>query len=82
MLLYCCARAHIHIHSICLLHSAAEFFRQRKKEGGATEWPATVLGWQRPDLKLASVMLDELGLEVVIKVRLGLLHCAPVQNPA
>ncbi|KAF5829392.1 hypothetical protein DUNSADRAFT_16161 [Dunaliella salina] len=49
----------------------AEFFRQRKKEGGSTEWPATVLGWQRPDLKLASVMLDELGLEVVIKVNVG-----------
>ena len=46
----------------------AEYFRQRKMEGAATEWPATVLGWQRQDLKLAAVMLDELGLEVVIKV--------------
>jgi len=26
-----------------------------------------VLGWQRQDLKLAAVLLDELGLEVVIK---------------
>mmetsp|Transcript_28093 Transcript_28093/g.75873 ORF Transcript_28093/g.75873 Transcript_28093/m.75873 type:complete len:959 (+) Transcript_28093:112-2988(+) len=68
----------------------AEFFRQRKKEGGATEWPATVLGWQRPDLKLASVMLDELGLEVVIKVNvdvnpgdylmLGLLEARPTEG--
>lgn len=46
----------------------AEYFRQRKAQGVTDEWPATVLGWQRQDLKLAAVLLDELGLEVVIKV--------------
>jgi hypothetical protein len=50
-------------------NAAAEYFRQSKKKGGSIEWPGTVLGWQRQDLKLAAVLLDELGLEVVIKVR-------------
>lgn len=30
--------------------------------------PATVLGWVRPELNLAAVSLDQLGLENVIKV--------------
>jgi hypothetical protein len=48
----------------------AEYFRQRKAAGYVDEWPATVLGWQRPDIGLAAVILDELGLETVIKVNL------------
>lgn len=38
--------------------------------------PAMVLGWVRPELNLAAVTLEELGLENVIKVRVcGVLTC-------
>lgn len=49
--------------------SCAEFFRQQRTAGPNPQYPATVLGWQRQDLKLAAVLLDEIGLEVVVKVR-------------
>jgi hypothetical protein len=61
---------------VCLV---AEYFRQRKAAGYVDEWPATVLGWQRQprtsqDFALAAVILDELGLETVIKVGCPPLH--------
>ncbi len=46
-----------------------EYFRQRSGTGkGAQTWSATVLGWARQDLRLASVLIDELGYEVIVKV--------------
>lgn len=55
------------------LYWVAEYFRQRKAGApgappGGHEYAATVLGWLRQDLRLASVLLDELGLEQVVKV--------------
>jgi hypothetical protein len=50
---------------MCPVHPH-RYFRQRS--GSGQEWQATVLGWVRQDLKLAAVLLDELGLETVVKV--------------
>lgn len=43
----------------------AEYFRQRAEDGA---WSATMLGWARPDLRLATVLFDDLGCEETIKV--------------
>ena len=48
--------------------------RQRQQQQQQQEpegLPGVVLGWVRPELNLAAVSLEELGLENVIKVGLG-----------
>lgn len=44
---------------------AAEYLRQHRGE----TWAAMVLGWLRPEMQLAAVTFEELGLETVVKVR-------------
>ncbi len=53
-----------------LWRALAEFFRQMQSNKSAPhQWLATVLGWQREELRLAAVLIDEYGLETVVKVR-------------
>lgn len=52
---------HCHHHH----HHRTEYLRQNY----GAEHPATVLGWFREESKLAAVLLDDLGLEAIIKVR-------------
>lgn len=47
----------------------AEFFRQQ--QGRGRNWAATVLGWQRKEQGLASVLIDELGYETMVKLEGG-----------
>ncbi|MEW5298704.1 MAG: hypothetical protein WDW38_000552 [Sanguina aurantia] len=42
----------------------AEFLRQRQD----TQWTATLLGWFKPESRLAVILLEELGLESITKV--------------
>jgi hypothetical protein len=44
---------------------AAEYLRQHREQ----LWTGCVLGWFRPEMQLAAVTLEELGLESIVKVR-------------
>jgi exoribonuclease-2 len=43
--------------------------QQQQQQAEPEGLPAMVLGWVRPDLNLAAVTLEQLGLENVLKVR-------------
>jgi exoribonuclease-2 len=43
---------------------AAEYLRQHREQS----WTGCVLGWFRPEMQLAAVTLEELGLESIVKV--------------
>lgn len=43
---------------------AAEYLRQHREQS----WVGCVLGWFRPEMQLAAVTLEELGLESIVKV--------------
>jgi hypothetical protein len=43
----------------------AEYLRQRWQDS----WAATMLGWFRRDSQLAAVLLEELGVETILRVR-------------
>jgi exoribonuclease-2 len=45
----------------------AEYLRQRWQDS----WAATFLGWFRRDSQLAAVLLEELGVETILRVRGG-----------
>ncbi|GFR46827.1 hypothetical protein Agub_g8463, partial [Astrephomene gubernaculifera] len=51
----------------CENYWVAEYFRQH----WGSDYPATLLGWQREELRLAAFLIDELGLEVVARLPPG-----------
>uniref|UniRef100_A0A383WAQ3 RNB domain-containing protein n=1 Tax=Tetradesmus obliquus TaxID=3088 RepID=A0A383WAQ3_TETOB len=48
---------------------AAEYLRQHREQS----WVGCVLGWFRPEMQLAAVTLEELGLESIVKVEFPVL---------